>query len=100
MEKLVSAKAYIEAVITWWSIPSGMCGDHEDVRKAAHDTLIDIYDCNPMDFQPITENLNLWIGLPMERGDMPDITDNQINQYAMRLHNILESKKFKDDGYC
>lgn len=100
MEKLASAKAYIEAVITWWSIPRGMYGDHEDIRKAAHDAMVDQYDCNPMDLQPITENLDIWVGLPMERGDMPDIPETQINQYAMKLHNILESKKFKENGYC
>lgn len=100
MKKLASAKVYIEAVITWWSIPQGFYGDFEDNRIKAHEKMIDQYDCNPMDLKPITENLDIWIGLPMERGEMPYISETQICQYAMKLHNILESKKFKEDGYC
>ena len=30
---------------------------------------------------------------------MPNITELQIIHYAVKLHNIIESKKFRDSGY-
>jgi len=98
-EKIKAAKKYIESVIDWYSIPQGMYGDHEDRRIAAHENMIDQYSCNPGDLKYITDNLDLWVGLPLDRGNMPDISDSKINQYSLKLHNILESKKFKEDGY-
>ena len=97
--KIISAKAYIKAVIGWWNTPQGMSDDYEDRRVAAHEAMIDAYNCDPMDLQLITSNLDIWIDLPMDRGNMPDISDSQINQYSIKLHNILESKKFKEYGY-
>jgi len=98
-EKIKAVKKYIESVIDWWSIPQGMYGSHEDKRRSAHDAVIEQYDCNPMDLKLITDNLDIWIGIPLDRGNMPEVSNTQINQYTLKLHNILESKKFKEGGY-
>lgn len=98
-DKIKAAKEYIESVIDWWSIPQGIYGNHEERRVAAHEEVEDQYECDPSCLKRITDNLDIWIGIPMERGDMPDITEQQIINYALKFHNILESKQFKENGY-
>ena len=97
--KISSAKKYIECVIDWWSVSQETSTTQEERRTNAHEAMVDAYDCNPIDLKMVTDNLDIWIDLPMERGDMPDITELQIIHYAVKLHNIIESKKFRDSGY-
>jgi len=81
--KIKAVKDYIEIVIDWYAVPQGMYGDHEKRRVAAHENLVDEYGCDPGDLKLITDNLDIWVGVPLDKGNMPDISDNQINQFAL-----------------
>lgn len=98
-EKIISAKAYIIAVINWWSVSPNEFNDYEDVRNDAHKIMIETYDCNRGDVQAITSNLDIWIGLELDRGVTKDFKPVAVNLYALKLHNILESKAFKEGGF-
>lgn len=100
VEKIKAIKTYIETVVDWCNVPQRMYGDHEDRRVAAHEDMLDKCGCDPGDLKLITDNLDIWIGMPLYRGNMPDISEAQINQFTLKLHTILESKKFKEEGYC
>ena len=92
-DKLFICIKYVESVIETYrdiKFPA------DEKRSMTHDVLCDIFDYNRAPINPITNNLDVWIGLP-DKIKFPN--RSSVDRFGKKLKDIFESDIVKNQNW-